>query len=262
MPKLPVPNTPDWLTARPIAHRGLHDRNAGVIENTMPAFEAAIARGFAIELDVQGTADGNAVVFHDETLDRLTGETGPVKDRSTDALSEIAVTGSGGTIPSLAKVLAAIDGRTPLIIEVKSAHDGNVALADAVCGALGAYHGPAAIMSFDPSVMARVKANATGRPLGIVSAPMGYAHWPQNLSFVQRLALGALFHAPGFAADFISYEVKSLPALAPLLARRVGRKALMCWTVKDAPTARRAMRWVDQITFEGFDPHEALDGRA
>lgn len=256
-----MPNTPDWLTARPIAHRGLHAKEAGLIENTLPAFDAAIERGFAIELDVQGTADGNAVVFHDETLDRLTGESGLVKDRTTDELAKIAVTGSGSTISSLAKVLAEVDGRTPLIIEVKSVHDGDMALADAVCGALQAYHGPAAIMSFDPAVMARVKANGTDRPLGIVSAPMGYKHWPESVTILQRFSLGALLHGPGFAADFISYEVNSLPAFAPLVARRLGRKALMCWTVRDAATARRAMKSVDQITFEGFDPHEALDGR-
>lgn len=256
-----MPNTPEWLTARPIAHRGLHDAPAGLIENTLPAFEAAIARGFAIELDVQGTADGNAVVFHDETLDRLTGETGLVKERTTEELAEIAVTGSGTRIPSLAKVLAEVDGRTPLIIEVKSIHDGDMALADAVCGALQAYHGPAAIMSFDPAVMAHIRSNGTGRPAGIVSAPMTYTHWHKSLSFLQRLRFGTLLHGPGFSADFISYEVKSLPALSPLVAKKLGGKALMCWTVRDAATARRAMRWVDQITFEGFDPHEALDGR-
>lgn len=249
-----MPNCPDWLTARPIAHRGLHDRAAGLVENTLPAFDAAMERGFAIELDVQLTRDGNAVVFHDHVLDRLTGETGPVIERTAPELTHIAVTGSGSTIATLARVLAHVDGRVPLVVEVKSRFDGDMGLADAVAGALQAYNGPAAIMSFDPDVMTRLATHNTGRPLGIVAARMGWPHW-MELSAWQRFLFGALLHPAALRADFISYDQGSLPALSPLLAKYLGRKALISWTIKDEATARRLRAYVDQITFEAFDPH-------
>lgn len=250
-----MPNTPPWLTARPAAHRGLHNRNLGLIENTVPAFDAAIERGFAIELDVQPTVDGDAVVFHDHTLSRLTPEQGDVRDHTREALEAIPVTGSGTTIPSLAKVLAHIDGRTPLIIELKSNFDGALGLADAVAGATNAYPGPLALMSFDPALVARLRTHRLGRPLGIVAASMGYEHWvhlPRWQSFVQ----GALLHGPALWCDFVSYNHDHLPAVSPLLAKWLGRKALLCWTVKSPAAAKRVRPYVDAITFEGFDPYE------
>jgi glycerophosphoryl diester phosphodiesterase len=249
-----MPNCPDWLTARPIAHRGLHERSDGRIENTMPAFEAAVEGDFAIELDVQLTSDGDAVVFHDHVLDRLTGETGPVLERTARELTQVAVTGAGARIDTLATVLAQVDGRVPLVVEVKSRFDGDVRLADAVAGALAAYRGPAAIMSFDPQIVARVAKHETGRPLGIVAAGMGWPHW-MELSAWKRFVFGALVHPAALGTDFVSYDQSSLPALSPLLAKFIGRKALISWTVKDQATAKRLAPYVDQITFEGFDPH-------
>lgn len=249
-----MPNCPDWLTALPIAHRGLHDRASGLVENTVPAFDAAMEHGFAIELDVQLTSDGNAVVFHDHVLDRLTSEVGPVIERTAKDLTQIAVTGSGSTIHTLASVLAHVDGRTPLVIELKSRFDGQMGLADAVAGALQAYKGPAAIMSFDPQVMARVATHKTGRPLGIVAARMGWPHW-MELSLWQRFVFGSLLHPAALKADFVSYDQSSLPALSPLFAKYIGRKALISWTIQSEATASRLSAYVDQITFEGFDPH-------
>lgn len=249
-----MPNCPDWLTARPIAHRGLHDRAAGLVENTMPAFDAAIERSFAIELDVQLTCDGEAVVFHDHVLDRLTGEMGPVVERTADELSQIEVTGAGATIDTLASVISRVDGRVPLVVEIKSRFDGDMRLADAVVGTLQAYQGPAAIITFDPDVMTRVATHKTGRPLGIVAARMGWPHW-MELSAWQRFVFGALIHPAALRADFVSYDQSSLPAFSPLMAKYIGRKALISWTIKDQATADRLRPYVDQITFEGFAPH-------
>ncbi len=250
-----MPNIPSWLTARPIAHRGLHDSAVGIIENTLPAFAAAIERGFAIELDVQPTRDGDAVAFHDRTLDRLTDQTGPVADLDRAELETIMVTGSGLPIPSLAKVLAEVDGRTPLFIELKSNFDGDVSLASAVAGALAAYPGPAALMSFDPHLVTELRKHTSGRPLGFVSASMSYDQWG-GLSFWKRFSYSTLLNGPGFWCDFVSYSQACLPAVAPLLAKWIGRKALITWTVKDAANAKRLTPYVDAITFEGFDPLE------
>ena len=230
-----------------------------MIENSLPAFDRAIARGFAIECDVQLTADGTAVVFHDFTLDRLTEETGPVAERTADALAELVLKGSRATIPTLARTLAHVDGRTPLIIELKSAFDGETELAEVVADMLNAYHGPVAAMSFDPAMVRAFRKRRTGAPAGIVAAPAGYAGWPE-LGLGKRLALGALVTGPALRADFVSYEHGALPALAPLVARWIARKPLVCWTVRNREAARRAYRFADQITFEGFDPHGLQHG--
>ncbi|MBV6657809.1 MAG: glycerophosphodiester phosphodiesterase [Devosiaceae bacterium] len=247
-------NQPSWLTARPVAHRGLHDQSAGLIENTLPAFEAAVARGFSIECDVQLTADESAVVFHDDTLDRLTAQSGPVINQPLAALEDIPVTGSGHPIPSLAKVLAELDGRAPLIIEMKSRFDGDTRLATAVAGCLAAYTGPAAVMSFDPALVHAYAKLGTGRPTGIVATKMDPSYWPPQITAWQRLRYGRLLHRAALRADFIAYDQGHLPSIAPLAARWLGRKKLLSWTVRDAATARRLRPYVDQIIFEGFDP--------
>ena len=111
----------NWLVAKPIAHRGLHDKANGIVENTITAAEAAIAGGFAIECDVQLTSDGEAVVFHDFVLDRLTGQIGEVKARKAAELETIAISGSASdTIPTLSRFLDQIGGRVPLVVEIKS----------------------------------------------------------------------------------------------------------------------------------------------
>src|SRR5829696_4296057 len=113
---------PAWLVAKPIAHRGLHNKPEGIIENTVSAAEAAIARGFPIELDVQLTADNEAIVFHDFELDRITGETGLVAERKLSDLTRIDIAGTIGEdkIPSFKDYLGTIAGRTPLVVEIKS----------------------------------------------------------------------------------------------------------------------------------------------
>src|SRR4028119_1994931 len=108
-------STPSWLVAKPIAHRGLHDKANGIIENTLSAAEAAIARGQPIELDVQLTADNEAIVFHDFDLDRLTGDNGPVAERKLPDLTGIGITGArgGDRIPSFRQFLDTVAGRVP-----------------------------------------------------------------------------------------------------------------------------------------------------
>ena len=146
-----------WLTARPIAHRGYHDRTAGRIENTLPAAEAAIAHDFAIECDLQLTADGRVVVFHDDTLDRLSEAEGPVGTRTLADLRAVRLTDSDAGIPTLEELLDLVDGRVPLVIELKSRFDGDRRLEQAVAPILADYTGPAAVMSFDPQSMRAIR---------------------------------------------------------------------------------------------------------
>lgn len=247
-------NRPGWLVGRPIAHRGLHDRAAGVIENSLAAAEAAIAAGFAIECDVQETADGDAMVFHDFDLDRLTGETGPVRARRSDELSRLTLTGSAEGIPTLERFLGRVAGRTPLVVEIKSRFDGNLRLATRTAEILARYDGPAALKSFDPVIVSSLIALCPALPRGIV-AESRYDHsdWAP-LSPERRHGLANLLHFPETRPDFLSWHVRDLPAAAPFLCRHLGGLPVLAWTVRTADDRRRAAAHADQIVFEGFRP--------
>ena len=164
-----APNAPAWLTARPIAHRGLHDRAAGIIENTVLAAQAAIARGFAIECDVQLTADGEAVVFHDATTGRLLATDTVVARSSAASLAALPFKSGADHVPTLAHFLATIGGRVPLICEIKSLFDGDMRLTDRALAVAAVYTGPLAFKSFDPAVIAHLRARRAPQPLGIVA---------------------------------------------------------------------------------------------
>ncbi len=244
---------PDWVVARPIAHRGLHDRTRGVIENSASAARAAIARGFAIECDVQLTADGDAVVFHDFVLDRLTDQTGRVIDHSAASLSAIRLKGSKDTIPTLAAFLALLNGQVPLVLEIKSAFDGDLRLTRRVAEVVATYDGPVALKSFDPDIVEALK-DLTDRPRGIVAeAVYSNGDWAK-LSPEKKLELANLLHFGRTQPDFISWRVAHLPHAAPYLCRTIGRLPVMAWTVRDDAARRAAAEHADQMIFEGFVP--------
>lgn len=244
-----------WIVAKPIAHRGLHDRAAGVIENTITAADAAIARGFGIECDVQLTRDGEAVVFHDFTLDRLTAEKGEVVQRSAEELARAAITGSADDrIPTLQAFLDRIGGRVPLVVEIKSRFDGSTALTRRTCAVLAGYSGPFVIKSFDPDVLATVREIAPGMVRGIV-AEGDYSHASYaSLSAERKHALANLLHHDRSGFQFVSWKVGDLPAAGPYLARALGRMPVMAWTVRTPEERARAAAHADQMVFEGFVP--------
>jgi glycerophosphoryl diester phosphodiesterase len=247
-------NALPWLVARPIAHRGLHDRAAGIVENTLSAAEAAIAAGYAIECDVQDTADSEAVVFHDFTLDRLTPERGPVRERRAADLTGIAISGTQDRIPTLATVLGRIAGRVPLVIEVKSRFDGDLTLTQRTVELISAYAGPAALKSFDPAVTAAVRRLAPDIPRGIV-AESRYEHpeW-DNLDAETKRSLANLLHFDETRPDFLSWRVGDLPCAAPFLSRLLAGLPVMTWTVRTEADRQRAAAHADQMVFEGFRP--------
>jgi glycerophosphoryl diester phosphodiesterase len=244
-----------WIVAKPIAHRGLHDRAAGVIENTLTAADAAIARGFGIECDVQLTRDGEAVVFHDFALGRLTADQGEVVQRSAEELSRTAITGSADDrIPTLQAFLDRIGGRVPLVVEIKSRFDGNTALTKRTCEILAGYSGPYVIKSFDPDVLATVRAIAPGVTRGIVGeGDYSYSAY-DSLSAEKKHALANLLHYDRSGFQFVSWKVGDLPAAGPYLARTLGGMPLMAWTVRTPDERARAAAHADQMVFEGFVP--------
>ena len=247
-------SAPDWLVRQPIAHRGLHDRAAGVVENSRTAARAAMSRDLAIECDVQLTADAEAVVFHDFTLDRLTRESGPVADLRAERIESIALLGSADRIPTFTSFLATVDGRVPLLCEIKSRFDGDLRLADRVADLAAGYPGPLAIKSFDPAVVAHLRGCALPNPLGIVAeAAYDDPEWA-SLTAGMRAGLAALAHVGDTRPDFLSWRVHDLPHAAPQLFRAALGRPVLVWTVRAADQRQRAARWADQMVFEGFAP--------
>ncbi len=138
------------LTAVPFAHRGLH--GPGVPENSRAAFRAAITRGHGIELDVQASREGEAMVFHDEDLGRLTGAGGPVASRLRPELQKVRLRENGELIPTLNEILSLVRGKVPLLIEVKANGREVGPLCTSVARSLDWYRGPVGVMSFNPRV--------------------------------------------------------------------------------------------------------------
>jgi glycerophosphoryl diester phosphodiesterase len=241
-----------WLTARPLAHRGLHDASAGVIENTASAFAAAIAGGYGIECDLQISADGEAMVHHDDALGRLTEGSGRLAEMSAAAIRQVRFKASADLILTLGELCELVDGRTAVVLELKSRFDGDRRLAQRAVEVLTSYKGPVAAMSFDPALVAAVRAISPRLPRGIV-AQRHYDDWP-GLPPALRRRMTYLLHLLRTRPHFIAYAIKDLPALAPLAARMILRLPLLTWTVRSEDERRRATAYADQMIFEGWRP--------
>lgn len=248
-----VPLPAAFLTT-PIAHRAYHARAEGRPENSRAAILAAIAAGYAIEIDLQLSRDGVPMVFHDETLERLTPRDGWLRDLTAAELATIPLTGGDETIPSLAEVLALVAGRTPLLIELKdqtlrmAETDGR--LETATAAALASYDGPVALMSFNPHMIARMATLAPGLPRGLTTSAYDYDDWaPLPPETCDRLR-----PIPDYdrtASSFISHEHTDLarPRVAELAAQGA---AILCWTIKSPEQEAAARRFARNITFEQY----------
>ena len=244
----------DWLIARPVAHRGLHDSAAGVIENTPSAFAGAVAGNYAIECDLQLSADGEAMVFHDDTLERLTQGSGRVDALAAPVLKRVSFRTTSDHMITLGELCELVAGRVTLVIEIKSHFDGDRGLIRRAAEVLASYRGPVALMSFDPGPMAALRTLAPRLTRGIV-AERRYSHreW-DHLSVRAKRALAYFTHALQTRPQFIAYSVKDLPSALPTAARRVLKLPLLTWTVRTQEDRERAARYADQIIFEGFRP--------
>ncbi|MGU3493548.1 glycerophosphodiester phosphodiesterase family protein [Xanthobacteraceae bacterium A53D] len=240
------------LTLRPVAHRGLHDASAGVIENSASAVEAAVAAGFAIEVDVQRSRDGEAMVHHDFTLDRLTFARGRVADHTAAELQAVRFQATADAMMTLPELLARVAGRALLLIEIKSDFSGDLRLATRAAELVAAYDGPAALMSFDPDMVATVAQTAPQVMRGIVAMERFDEH-PEHISAAKRAVLGNLLHWPRSQFQFVAYRVADLEAPAPRLMRARG-VPLLTWTVRTPEDRAMAAAGADQIIFEGFRP--------
>ena len=231
-----------WLMERPIAHRGLHDLNRECWENTLTAFERACRKGYGIECDVTISADGVPVVIHDTNLVRLTGKYGWVYRHSAGSLRSMTIGRTRDHVPLLADILDLVDGRVPLVIELKGVRRYDGPLVEAVANALRTYQGKAAIMSFDHHLVRRFAGDAVGIPAGLTAEGQ------------TQKAIESHFSMLAHGLSFVSYRVGDLPNRFVEFVRDRLAMAAIAWTVRDSKTALHARRHGAQITFEGFDP--------
>ncbi|MGZ5873312.1 MAG: glycerophosphodiester phosphodiesterase [Bradyrhizobium sp.] len=245
---------PAWLTARPVAHRGLHDRARGVIENMPSAALAAIDGNFGIECDIQLTADGEAMVHHDDALGRLTEGSGALLGMTSEELKAVRFKDTPERMMSLGDLCALVKGRVPIVIEVKSHFDGDRKLVKRMAQVLSTYSGPVAGMSFDPDQVLALREMMPEFPRGIV-AERAYSEtdWPEATA-AQRNGMLYLKHAFRTRPHFVAYWVNDLPAPAPWIARNVFGLPLLTWTVRTPEQRARAAQYADQMIFEGFQP--------
>ena len=236
-----------WLTARPIAHRGLHDAAAGVIENTPSAVSAAVAAGYAIEVDLQITADHEAMVHHDDVLGRLTEGEGRLAAMSAAALKRVPFRATADRMLTLGELLDLVAGRTALFLELKSRFDRDLRLVRRMAEVIKTYAGPVATMSFDPFSVDAMRDLVPALPRGIVAQRHADEEGAHD-------KLGYLVHGVRSRPNFVAYSVKDLPAPVPFLTRNVLGLPLLTWTVRSAEDRRRAERYADQMIFEGFRP--------
>jgi glycerophosphoryl diester phosphodiesterase len=241
----PDPRKVAWVGEHDYAHRGLHRAGAegGVPENSLAAFRAAIARGLGIECDVQRAGDGQAMVFHDWLLDRLTGETGELARLSGEQLGRVTLTGSGEAIPSLRQVLTLVAGRRPILIEIKSRRQDRIAaLCLSVRRVLEGYTGAHAVMSFDPRVSRWYCRHSPHTVRGLVVSEGEDRALPGMIR--RRLAL---WHA---RPDFLAYDVRDLPSRFAA-AQRARGLPVAAWTVRSAEHRSRAALHADADIAEG-----------
>jgi glycerophosphoryl diester phosphodiesterase len=251
---VPCPALPAPFLRLPIAHRGLHDAAVGTPENSLGAVRAAAAAGYGIEIDVQLSADGRAIVFHDETLDRLTGQTGALAARTAAELGQIGLIGSDACIPTLAQVLAEVAGRVALLIEIKDqsgrglGSDGR--LEAAVAADLAGYDGPVALMSFNPDQMAQAARLAPAIPRGLTSCDFSADDWP-DLNAAERERLRAIADFGPVGASFVSHAWRDL-GRARVGELAAAGAAILCWTIRSPAAEAEARRIARNITFEGY----------
>jgi glycerophosphoryl diester phosphodiesterase len=240
----------------PIAHRGLHDRSKGIIENSRSAFEAAIAAGFAIECDLQLTRDGVPVVIHDDKLDRLTGRPGLVRDISSDELltTPLLDSAAGDCPQTFGQLLEQVGGRVLLQVELKHQRpDRRKQLAAIAVDHASRYRGGLVFESFDPWLLTAARDAGFKGELGIITKRYLPPSDNDGLGPTDRFALRHLLHWPFTRFDFLSVDQKALDLPAVRLCRALG-KPVTAWTIRSAEEAEAARAGADQIVFEGFVP--------
>lgn len=242
------PRLPPWLLEAPFAHRGLHDLDAGVPENTLAAFDAAVASGYAIELDVQRLGDGTVVVFHDGDLRRACAIDKRLRDVGWSDVSGLRVFGSDQGIPKLETVLDHVAGRVPLLVELKKRRDEDIERG--TWEPLSRYTGPYAVQAFRPSAVRWFREHAPEVTRGQLAGPLEYDRISRWRRFVSRRILGAVASRP----DFINYDLHALPDPWVEFVSRMSGAPVLCWAVKNETDRHKAERLGINYVFDNVRP--------
>lgn len=234
-----------WIKELPVAHRGYHDLNNAVWENTLSAFSRAVEAGFAIECDLHYASDAVPVIFHDEDLERLCNLKGDVRERTSQELGLIAVGGTKDKVPTLKQLLALVQGKVPLVLELKGREADDEGFAEAVLDVLEGYEGKVALMSFDHWLLKDLKELNAPYPIGLTAN----GNTPEeHAEHDKAMAIGL---------DFISYYYADLPN--PFITDQRDKDVpVITWTVRDEQARKQTFENADQMTFEGFDPRAAV----
>ena len=246
-------NQEHWLYQAPFAHRGLHN-DEGAPENTLAAFQLAVDHGYGIELDIQLCKDGEVVVFHDDDLDHLTNGTGYVKHTSLTELEKLKVEGSDEGIPSLKQTLSLIDGKVPVLVELKGLIGGSDELELATAKILDHYQGPYAMLAFNPHRLAWFAQN---RP-EVLRGQNTERYTELGLSCWRRFAYRHCLFNRVSKPDFVSYDIDMLPNWRMRQLKHKGMP-LISWTINNQQRLSAARTHVDNIIFEQIDPYEQCD---
>jgi glycerophosphoryl diester phosphodiesterase len=241
-----------WLVEKPIAHRGLHSVNKGIVENCESAFAEAIKHGYAIECDIELTKDGEAVIFHDDEIDRLMDGQGMVKTFTTSELKQKQYRQGKDQIQTLAELLEQVDGRSTMVIEIKSLWDDDMTLTNRALDILANYNGPHALMSFDPHIVACIAERSPITVRGITADRVVDPYY-NILSLPRRLEMQSFSHLPRSKPHFVSFDAAGLPFAAVSEIRERGHP-VVSWTIRSPEQAAQALRYSDQITFENYHP--------
>ena len=234
---------PSWLIERPIAHRAYHDLSKGLAENSYGAFAAAIDAGFAIECDLQISATGEPVVFHDPVLGRMTGVEGNVRDKTPKELERLKLFNTDDGIYTLEKHLGQVAGKVPLILELKGVKGKDSGFVEGVVEALSGYSGAVCVMSFDHWICAQFAKLLPDVPRGL-TAEGGEKTYDVHLAAMHDYDL-----------QFVSYDVKDCNVKF-VHDMREQDLPVITWTVRDDAARNKTFQYADQMTFEGFDPRE------
>lgn len=234
-----------WLIEQPIAHRGYHDMNKSVFENTLSAFRRAIDAGFAIECDLQYAADGVPVVFHDDNVKRLCPVDADIRSKLSSELAQMTIGGTKDRIPTFDQMLKLVDGQVPLVIELKGRRGDDDGFTGAVLDRLASYEGPVALMSFNTWLLDELKDMEATMPVGLTAEGTSESDFEAHRRIMAR------------GLDFVSYNYEHLPN--PFIEElRAAKTPVITWTVRGEAGRKATALYADQMTFEGFDPREVV----
>lgn len=235
------------LYGRSYAHRGLHSKDKAIAENSLTAFKKAVESGYGIELDLQLSADGNVMVFHDDSLKRVCGDDRLLKDVSTKELKTIKLLSTNDTIPEFSEVLALVDGKIPLIVEIKTCKN-YAELSKKAYDLLKSYKGDYCIESFDPRIVGWFKKNAKEVLRGQLVTNIG-DYGNKLEAFVLANAFGNFLGRPQFIAH--NYIKKSL--IIKFIEKFTMKVA---WTIRSEKNFEDIAKKTDAIIFEFFQPEK------